>query len=357
MGKLNQICKTSGDTPNHVLAISWNIATKPELYWKLSLNPYLPQALKIISEEFPGVNTDEVVRAVILAEPEGRYDFNFDRLSKENQKNELLRQQDIDIEKNKLLVQYYKKNSNKFRLFSKELIYEDLFCFVFGTTDVREIKEKFSQNQRRNFKLTIVNLIENILPPVKANLLLNLSLTVSFFLAFFLISYGQGITNARQPVVESRVLASETQSALPVRLKIPSIGVDASVEYVGVTPGGMMAVPTKTADVGWFSSGPRPGERGSAVIAGHVDDVNGWPAVFADLDKLSIGDKLYVVDDKGMTTSFIVQRSYKYDTGFADEVFSRNDGTYLNLITCDGVWDKTLKSYTKRLVVFAEIAH
>ena len=79
--------------------------------------------------------------------------------------------------------------------------------------------------------------------------------------------------------------------------------------------------------------------------------------MFANLDKLKTGDKVYVEDDKGMTITFVVRETRVYDPGYADDVFSRNDGVYLNLITCDGVWDAANKTYSKRLVVFADIVN
>jgi LPXTG-site transpeptidase (sortase) family protein len=118
-----------------------------------------------------------------------------------------------------------------------------------------------------------------------------------------------------------------------------------------------MDVPVNTGDVGWFYLGTRPGETGSAVIAGHFDKADGTGSVFADLNKLKQGDRVYVIGEDGSTTTFAVQGSREYDAGFADEVFSRNDGVYLNLITCDGVWDGAKKSYNKRLVVFTSIVH
>lgn len=81
------------------------------------------------------------------------------------------------------------------------------------------------------------------------------------------------------------------------------------------------------------------------------------PGVFFNLYKLKIGDKVYVEDDKGVTVTFIVQGSRIYDSGYAEEVFNSNSGTHLNLITCDGVWDGVKKSFTKRLVVFADITN
>lgn len=59
----------------------------------------------------------------------------------------------------------------------------------------------------------------------------------------------------------------------PVRLVIAAIGINAPVEPVGVQANGDLATPTQNRweDVGWYAAGPRPGERGSAVMDGHVD--------------------------------------------------------------------------------------
>lgn len=146
-------------------------------------------------------------------------------------------------------------------------------------------------------------------------------------------------------------------SCSPMRLVIPAIDVNTNIQNLGVTLKGALEVPNNAVDAGWFDLGPRPGERGSAVIAGHFDGKNGEAGVFTNLDKLKPGDMLYVKDDKGVSTAFVVRGSRTYDPGYAEEVFSTNDGSHLNLITCDGVWDGVKKSYTKRLVVFADIAH
>ncbi len=96
---------------------------------------------------------------------------------------------------------------------------------------------------------------------------------------------------------------------------------------------------------------------GSAVIAGHFNGTTGEPGVFTDLNKLKKGDKLFVKDDKGVTLAFIVRESRIYNPGYAEEVFSPNDGTHLNLVTCDGVWDGVKISYTKNIVIFTDIVN
>src|SRR3989344_9500143 len=78
---------------------------------------------------------------------------------------------------------------------------------------------------------------------------------------------------------------------LPVRLKIPIIGVDSAIEDALITPDGRMDVPQGSVNVAWFSLGPHPGEVGSAVIGGHFGIRSGVPFVFYNLDKLKVGDK------------------------------------------------------------------
>lgn len=184
------------------------------------------------------------------------------------------------------------------------------------------------------------------------------------FVAFYLLLLFQLIqTTKKKSVPQSLVsqcsgqIVSKASPKLPVHLTIPAINVDADVQYLGVTSKGEMEVPSNSVDVGWFKLGPRPGEEGSAVIAGHFDGESGGTGVFTNLNKLKKGDKLYIEDDKGIITSFAVRESRIYDPGYAEEVFSLSDGTHLNLITCDGVWDGTKKSYSQRLVVFTDIIY
>ncbi|EKD43438.1 MAG: peptidase C60 sortase A and B [uncultured bacterium] len=143
---------------------------------------------------------------------------------------------------------------------------------------------------------------------------------------------------------------------LPLRLKIPIIGVDSAVEYVGLTVNGAMDTPKNQADVAWYQLGKRPGENGRAVIAGHYGWKGKKESAFDNLYKLRTGDKIYVEDDEGYTIIFVVSGNRRYNKDVvASEVFTSTDGkAYLSLITCEGEWDKVSKSYPSRLVVFAE---
>lgn len=155
---------------------------------------------------------------------------------------------------------------------------------------------------------------------------------------------------------ESVSMPKQVSVGLPIRLKIPKIKVDAAIEYVGLNSKGEMGIPKTPRNTAWYNLGPRPGEIGSAAIAGHVNWYTGAKAVFANLNKLKPGDKITVQDDKGATISFVVRKVRTYDLKeSASEVFVSSDGkAHLNLITCVGVWNKRTKQYSKRLVVFAD---
>ncbi len=148
-------------------------------------------------------------------------------------------------------------------------------------------------------------------------------------------------------------LASTT---LPKRLIIPALAIDAPIREVGITKGGTMGVPALPSDVGWFNLGTPPGEIGSAVIDGHSGWRGGIPAVFDNLGKLKIGDRIYIEDEYGIRTTFIVRftRIYQWNEDVPDVFLSFDNKAHLNLITCTGFWNKTQKTHSSRLVVFTD---
>lgn len=147
----------------------------------------------------------------------------------------------------------------------------------------------------------------------------------------------------------------ENISFLPVRLIIPVINVSANIQSLGTNSLGEMEVPTNITEVGLFKFGVIPGQIGSAVIAGHFNGKNNQEGIFANLDKLKAGDKLFIEDKTGKSITFIVQKKGLYDSGYADDVFNQKDSAHLNLVTCYGLWDEAKKNYTKRLVIFSDI--
>lgn len=186
------------------------------------------------------------------------------------------------------------------------------------------------------------------------------SLGFLLFGLFFLYFTGGLNKNTDSMDLSSNVTAVPGQrlaeQGFLVRLKIPKLEIDVDIEHVGLTLTGAMDVPKDLWDVAWFRLGPRPGEEGSAVIAGHRDSANGKAAVFYYLDKLVPGDLILVEDDKGESLTFIMREARIYASDAeTTEVFSSESGIHLNLITCDGPWNKSKKNYEKRLVIFTDI--
>ena len=118
-----------------------------------------------------------------------------------------------------------------------------------------------------------------------------------------------------------------------------------------------MDAPKGPDDVSWYNLGVRPGEIGSAVIAGHYGVwKNGDVSVFENLTKLKKGDKVSVINEDGSEVVFVVRETKTFlSTDNTQTVFSSTDGkAHLNLITCQGLWNKNDKSYSNRYVVFTD---
>lgn len=154
----------------------------------------------------------------------------------------------------------------------------------------------------------------------------------------------------------SIALSAATNSSTPVHLKITKASVDADIEQIGITPDGALDTPKDVMHAGWYYLGPPPGATGSAVIDGHFSWYNGVSAVFENLHLVQIGDKISTLDADGVTTTFVVTKTKVYDpNGDASDIFTSTDGkAHLNIITCEGVWNKVTKNYSGRLVVFSE---
>jgi LPXTG-site transpeptidase (sortase) family protein len=160
---------------------------------------------------------------------------------------------------------------------------------------------------------------------------------------------------AEEPTPQPAAVAGE--AAPPARLLINTgaVKVSAPVEYVGETETGAMAAPVGWWNVAWYKYGPHPGEQGNSVLAGHLDSTTG-PAVFWDLGELRVGDRVSVLDAAGRTIQFRVREIEVYYLGNVpmEKIFGSSDGAHLNLITCDGAFDRDAGLYDRRLVVFTD---
>jgi LPXTG-site transpeptidase (sortase) family protein len=151
---------------------------------------------------------------------------------------------------------------------------------------------------------------------------------------------------------------SQSKTAVhPVRLLIPALDIDANMQLAGITLEGNMGIPSNFTDVAWYKYGPLPGEVGSAVIDGHVDNGLALPGVFKFLGNIQRGDAITVRMSNGKTVDFKVSAvdSYDYKNVSINTIFANTSKPILRLITCTGAWVQADRTYGQRLVVTAEL--
>lgn len=142
----------------------------------------------------------------------------------------------------------------------------------------------------------------------------------------------------------------------PVRLTVAAVGVDAPVEAVGVRRDGQMALPDDVDRLGWYRFGPAPGGAGSAVLAGHVDDVEQGLGALAPLRTAQPGDEVVVTDAAGTAGRWqVVSREVVEKRVLPlDRIFARTGPPRLVLVTCGGPFLPEVGSYRDNVVVVAE---
>jgi hypothetical protein len=167
---------------------------------------------------------------------------------------------------------------------------------------------------------------------------------------------------APHPVVPETVSAgpvSPLPAAEPAALHIEAIGATSTLIPLGLNADDTVEVPPigDPMQAGWYRYGPTPGERGPAVVLGHVNG-NGEDGIFADLDELTTGDQIIVTRDDGRTAVFTVTRTARVPkTAFPTEsVYGDTEGAELRLITCGGTFDESRDSYRDNIIVYAVLA-
>jgi sortase (surface protein transpeptidase) len=162
--------------------------------------------------------------------------------------------------------------------------------------------------------------------------------------------------------VEDTESASQSTDVLeasaPVRIRIPTLDLEARFEdELGLNEDDTVEVPEGFDTVGWYKHGPTPGERGPAVVLGHVDSYRG-PAVFYSLGQLRLGDDILIEREDGTTANFVVTGLDRYsrDSFRTDLVYGDIDHAGLRLVTCSGTFDRGKQVYSHNLVVYATLA-
>ncbi|MCY0923952.1 MULTISPECIES: class F sortase [unclassified Streptomyces] len=141
------------------------------------------------------------------------------------------------------------------------------------------------------------------------------------------------------------------------RIRIPGISVDAPVMTVGLDATGWIDAPPPADPnlAGWYLNGISPGQRGSAVIVGHVDNAQG-PAVFYGLGSVRKGSRIEVERYDGRTAVFEVYgvEVFSKDAFPGARVYGDTGHAELRVITCGGGYSKA-QGYDGNVVVFARM--
>ncbi|MBY8876147.1 class F sortase [Streptomyces sp. PLK6-54] len=129
-------------------------------------------------------------------------------------------------------------------------------------------------------------------------------------------------------------------ASAPVRVTVPAAGVDTGpVVRLGLNADGTLQVPSvDQADrIGWYTGGVTPGQRGPAILVGHLDTVEG-PAVLRDVTRIKPGDRITVLRADGTRAVFSVTGLQQVSkTAFpTQQVYGNTSTPQLRLITCGG---------------------
>ncbi len=124
-----------------------NVGTSPEITALYGKKPY------------PGLQWD-MLRAAVLAEPEGVYEARYRALPRDEKRAELLGQIEGSAEMTVRLERYVVRLGAMLSAVPDHELYTKLLTVAFGTTDLDTLRREYALSQRRGFRLAIVNFLE-----------------------------------------------------------------------------------------------------------------------------------------------------------------------------------------------------
>ena len=144
----------------------------------------------------------------------------------------------------------------------------------------------------------------------------------------------------------------------PVSVSAPEIGLDSELLHLGLRDDGALEVPSGDpgTPAAWYIHSPTPGERGPAVMLGHVSAYGNNDGVFRRLSELEPGGVVSVEREDGTTAVFEVDRVEEYgkDDFPTDEVYGNTERPELRMITCDG-YNPWTRTFEDNRVVYAHL--
>ena len=151
-------------------------------------------------------------------------------------------------------------------------------------------------------------------------------------------------------------IAKPMARSVPVRVQVPSIGVDSPLMNLGLLADGSLQVPPAATPAGWYTGAPTPGQLGPAIIVGHINWA-GVDGVFYRLHSLLPGAEIDVTRADGSTAVFRVLSVHEYakDAFPTQLVYGNTAYSALRLITCGGAFNTKAHSYEDDIVAYAEL--
>ena len=142
---------------------------------------------------------------------------------------------------------------------------------------------------------------------------------------------------------------------VPVKLVIPSIGVDTEVKPAGLVPGPNGQPEWETLPfvaVNYTILGP-VGAPGNPVVAGHVVTLYEGN-VFRNLYQVGLGDAIEVFTDDSHFTYQVDEIKLVEPDDVT--VMEPTDDARLTLITCGGTFNPRTRTFSERLIVIGKLA-
>lgn len=146
--------------------------------------------------------------------------------------------------------------------------------------------------------------------------------------------------------------------ALPTALHISKIGVNSSLVPLCLNPDKTVQVPDvdHPEQAGYYALGYRPGDRGSAVLLGHVDGDRRL-GVFHSLSRLAKGDRIVVDRADGSKVTFAVTKTETIlkDDFVPEDVYGPAPDAELKLVSCGGRYSKQANGYVANVITSAHL--
>jgi hypothetical protein len=160
-------------------------------------------------------------------------------------------------------------------------------------------------------------------------------------------------TAAAPPAAGAAGVVAAAPASPPVAVAIPALGVRAAIVPEGLGPGGTLAIPPPR-QVGWYDRGPAPGQDGTTVLAGHIDD-HGVPGAFLRLGQIQTGATVRVTTASGRVVAYTVtQRRMLPQASLARSgLLSQQGASELVMISCGGAYDEATHLYLDNIVIVA----